>query len=167
MTPNMTDVYIALGSNLDEPMRQVRQAIETLKSLPNSQFVASSSLYFSKPMGVADQPDYVNAVVAIKTNLTPLELLDHTQNIEHQAGRVRNGERWGPRVLDLDIILYGSEQIDHERLTIPHAGLKVREFVLYPLMEISPHLTLPDGSKLTEIIHHIDRNGLVSLPYSE
>jgi 2-amino-4-hydroxy-6-hydroxymethyldihydropteridine diphosphokinase len=111
-------------------------------------------------MGPQNQPDYINAVVAIKTELTPIELLDCTQKIELEQGRVRKDERWGPRTLDLDIVLYGNEVIDSERLTVPHYGMKEREFVLYPLAEIAPSLQLPDGTELTELLKIVDKNGL-------
>ncbi|MGB6291946.1 MAG: 2-amino-4-hydroxy-6-hydroxymethyldihydropteridine diphosphokinase [Vibrio anguillarum] len=153
-------VYIAVGSNLGDPIAQAKQAIEALKYLPHSRFLSASSLYSSTPMGPQNQPDYINAVVAIETDLTPLELLDCTQNIELEQGRVRKEERWGPRTLDLDILLYGNEVIDSERLTIPHYGMKVREFVLYPLAEIAPSLQLPDGTELNQLLPLVERNGL-------
>ncbi len=156
----MITVYIAGGSNLSDPGTQAKQGIEALKDIPNSEFVCTSSLYSSTPMGPQNQPDYINAVVELKTSLTPLELLDCTQTIELEQGRVRKDERWGPRTLDLDIILYGNEVIDSERLTVPHYGMKVREFVLYPLAEIAPRLTLPDGTQLQTLLEQTDRNGL-------
>jgi len=156
----MTIAYIAVGSNLSDPVNQARQAIETLKQLPKSRFIAASSLYSSTPMGPQNQPDYINAVVAVETELEPLDLLNCTQNIEQEQGRVRKDERWGPRTLDLDIILYGNEVMDSERLTIPHYGMKVREFVLYPLAEIAPTLQLPDGTKLEELLKSVPLNGL-------
>ncbi|MDW6003027.1 2-amino-4-hydroxy-6-hydroxymethyldihydropteridine diphosphokinase [Vibrio mangrovi] len=156
----MITVYIAIGSNMAQPDRQALQAIQALQQLPESEFVRASQLYSSTPMGPADQPDYINAVAEIRTHLKPLELLDHTQAIELAQGRVRKEERWGPRTLDLDILLYGSEVINSERLTIPHYGMKEREFVLYPLAEIAPDLTLPDGTELNQLLQQIDRNGL-------
>ncbi|KZX62559.1 2-amino-4-hydroxy-6-hydroxymethyldihydropteridine pyrophosphokinase [Vibrio sp. HI00D65] len=156
----MITAYIAVGSNLADPVSQANLAIEMLKSLPRSTFIATSQLYSSTPMGPQNQPDYINAVVAIKTELTPIELLDCTQKIELEQGRVRKDERWGPRTLDLDIVLYGNEVIDSERLTIPHYGMKEREFVLYPLAEIAPSLQLPDGTELTELLKIVDKNGL-------
>ncbi|HDM8143022.1 TPA: 2-amino-4-hydroxy-6-hydroxymethyldihydropteridine diphosphokinase [Vibrio harveyi] len=156
----MITAYIAVGSNLADPVSQAKQAIEALKSILNSEFVQASSLYSSTPMGPQNQPDYINAVVAIKTNLTPLELLDCTQAIEQEQGRVRKDERWGPRTLDLDIILYGNEVIDSERLTVPHYGMREREFVLYPLAEIAPSLQLPDGTEVSSLLEQVDRNGL-------
>ncbi|EEX38361.1 MULTISPECIES: 2-amino-4-hydroxy-6-hydroxymethyldihydropteridine diphosphokinase [Vibrio] len=156
----MTIAYIAVGSNLAEPILQAKQAIEALKQLPQSQFIAASSLYSSTPMGPQDQPEYINAVVVIDTQLSPLALLDCTQAIEQEQGRERKAERWGPRTLDLDILLYGDEIIDSPRLTVPHYGMKVREFVLYPLDEIAPDLSLPDGTKLSDLLSEVDRNGL-------
>ncbi|MGF1747348.1 2-amino-4-hydroxy-6-hydroxymethyldihydropteridine diphosphokinase [Vibrio cionasavignyae] len=156
----MITCYIAVGSNLSDPVAQALDAMEALKSLPKSSVIQCSSLYSSTPMGPANQPDYINAVVKIQTELTPLELLDCTQAIELEQGRVRKDERWGPRTLDLDLILYGNEVIDSERLTIPHYGMKEREFVLYPLAEITPNLQLPDGTELTSLLKQVDRNGL-------
>jgi len=156
----MITVFIAVGSNLSDPVGQAQNAIEALKSLPSSEFIQSSMLYSSTPMGPQDQPDYINAVVEIKTKLTPLELLDCTQAIELEQGRVRKEERWGPRTLDLDIILYGNEVIDSERLVVPHYGMKEREFVLYPLAEIAPNLTLPCGSRLEDLLKVVNKNGL-------
>ncbi|MBC5830774.1 2-amino-4-hydroxy-6-hydroxymethyldihydropteridine diphosphokinase [Vibrio metschnikovii] len=156
----MTIAYIAVGSNLAKPILQAKQAIEALKQLPQSQFIAASSLYSSTPMGPQDQPEYINAVVVIDTQLSPLALLDCTQAIEQEQGRERKAERWGPRTLDLDILLYGDEIIDSPRLTVPHYGMKVREFVLYPLDEIAPDLSLPDGTKLSDLLSEVDRNGL-------
>ncbi|NAX20258.1 2-amino-4-hydroxy-6-hydroxymethyldihydropteridine diphosphokinase [Vibrio sp. V39_P1S14PM300] len=156
----MITAYIAIGSNLADPVTQARQAIEALAQLPRSAFIQASQLYSSSPMGPQDQPDYINAVVAIKTELTPLELLDCTQAIEQEQGRVRKDERWGPRTLDLDILLYGNEVIDSERLIIPHYGMKEREFVLYPLAEIAPSLQLPDGTELSDLLQQVARNGL-------
>lgn len=156
----MKRVYIAIGSNLDDPITKAKQGIAALQSLPNSTFVKSSSLYTSKPMGPQDQPDYVNAVVAIDTQLSPIDLLDKTQAIELTLGRIRKDERWGPRTLDLDLLLYANETIDSPRLTIPHYGMKVREFVLYPLAEIAPNLHFPDGTSLNSLLKKVDRNAL-------
>ncbi|OIQ25263.1 2-amino-4-hydroxy-6-hydroxymethyldihydropteridine diphosphokinase [uncultured Vibrio sp.] len=156
----MAIVYIAIGSNLADPVGQATDAIEALKHIPKSTFLSTSQLYSSTPMGPQDQPDYINAVAAIETQLTPLELLDCTQTIELEQGRVRKDERWGPRTLDLDIILYGNEVIDSERLIVPHYGMKEREFVLYPLAEIAPNLILPDGTEIQQLLLSVERNGL-------
>ncbi|ELR66423.1 2-amino-4-hydroxy-6-hydroxymethyldihydropteridine pyrophosphokinase [Photobacterium marinum] len=156
----MIRAYIAIGSNLGDPVAQANSAIEALKTVPGIKVVAESSLYSSTPMGPQDQPDYINAVVAIDTTLSPIELLDQTQAIEMKHGRERKDERWGPRTLDLDIILYGDLVQETERLTIPHYGMKVREFVLYPLAEIAPDLILPDQTALQTLLSQVDRNGL-------
>ena len=114
-------------------------------------------------MGPQDQDDYINAVVAIETQLPALALLDALQLIENEAGRVRKDNRWGARILDCDILLYGNETIENERLTVPHYGMKLREFVLLPLQEIAPDLYLPDGSKLQLLANKISDNGIVKL----
>lgn len=155
----MNCVYIAIGSNLGDAQQNVIEAITALNNLTQTQVSACSSLYKSRPMGPA-QPHYINAVVAIETALSPLDLLSQTQQIEHQFGRERKAERWGPRTLDLDILLYGELQLDTEKLTIPHYGMKLREFVLYPLNEIAPNLCLPDGCSLKKLLTKIDKNGL-------
>lgn len=156
----MTQVFIAIGSNLNDPVGQAQRAIEALKTVPETELVCASQLYSSTPMGPQDQPDYINAVVEVNTQLTPLELLNHTQAIELAHGRVRKDERWGPRTLDLDIILFGDQVIDSERLVVPHYGMQTREFVLYPLAEIAADLILPDGTELTNLLKQVDRNGL-------
>lgn len=162
----MINVYIALGSNLGSPKDNITQAIEALKQLPMSTFLTCSSLYQSKPMGDSHQPDYINAVAAIRTRLDPLDLLDKTQEIELAFGRERKEDRWGSRTLDLDILLYGDCQIETERLTLPHYGMNIREFVLYPLAEIAPNLHLPNGSSLASLIANIDKNGMTLIARS-
>lgn len=152
--------YIGIGSNQADPVKQIKQAIKALKHLLASQLLNCSKLYCSTPMGPQDQPDYVNAVAKLDTQLPALELLDELQKIEQTQGRERKENRWGPRTLDLDIILYGNEKINTTRLTIPHYGMKVREFVLYPLLEIAPDLVLPDATVLSQLVSLCDKNGL-------
>ena len=159
----MIEVYIGLGSNLAAPKKQLQDACARLAELPNSTLVTCSSLYQSLPMGPQDQPDYVNAVAKLDTKLAPETLLQQTQKIELQQGRVRKAEQWGPRTLDLDILLYGQQQIETENLNIPHIGMKQREFVLYPLYEIAPDLILPSGEKLRELVKACPANGLQKL----
>ncbi|MDN6071818.1 MAG: 2-amino-4-hydroxy-6-hydroxymethyldihydropteridine diphosphokinase [Hafnia sp.] len=144
----MTRVYIALGSNLANPLHQVQSALNALAELPQTKLIATSSLYRTPPLGPQDQPDYLNAVVALDTDLSAENLLDHTQKIELEHGRVRKDERWGPRTLDLDILLFGDEIINTERLTVPHYDMKNRQFMLYPLAEIAPELYFPTGESL-------------------
>lgn len=156
----MALAYIGLGSNLEDPAKQIQLAVDAIKLIPESAIKNVSSLYFSRPMGPQDQPDYMNAVLALETNLSPLALLDQLQAVENQAGRVRKDNRWGPRILDLDILLYDNLVIDSERLTVPHYGLKAREFVLLPLAEIAPSLQLPDGTNIKLLSQQVDSNGL-------
>lgn len=148
----MARVYIGLGSNLAEPRRQLEAALAALARLPHCQLIAVSSLYASDPLGPPDQPRYVNAAAALDCELAPLELLDALQAIEREQGRERKAERWGPRTLDLDILLFGDLQLDEERLTVPHYHMHARAFVLYPLAEIAPDLRLPDGQALQTLL---------------
>ncbi|WP_436858402.1 2-amino-4-hydroxy-6-hydroxymethyldihydropteridine diphosphokinase [Citrobacter tructae] len=150
MQPERQRVYIALGSNLASPLEQVNAAIQAIGEIPDSQIVAVSSFYRTPPLGPQDQPDYLNAAVALETALEPEALLDHTQHIELQQGRVRKAERWGPRTLDLDIMLFGDRTISTERLTVPHYDMKNRDFMLWPLFEIAPELVFPDGISLQQ-----------------
>ncbi len=156
----MIRVYIALGSNLAKPLDQVNCALEALAHLPRTRLVQTSSLYRSKPLGPQDQPDFLNAVVALDTQLPAHELLDGTQSIELNQGRVRKAERWGPRTLDLDMLLYGNEVITTDRLTVPHYDMKNREFMLYPLAEIAPDLVFPDGETLQELLKRVPMKGM-------
>ncbi|KXO13977.1 2-amino-4-hydroxy-6-hydroxymethyldihydropteridine pyrophosphokinase [Moritella sp. JT01] len=154
-----TRCYIAIGSNLADPVAQAKEAITTLEALTESRFISVSSLYASKPMGPQEQPDYINAVACVDTRLAPIELLDALQQIENEQGRVRK-EHWGARTLDLDILLYGDDIMSTPRLTVPHYGMKEREFVLYPLAEIAPQLQLPCGQVLSDFLKACPRNDL-------
>jgi 2-amino-4-hydroxy-6-hydroxymethyldihydropteridine diphosphokinase len=162
----MIEVYIGLGSNLALPEKQLQAACDSLAALPDTALLKCSSLYQSQPMGPQDQPDYVNAVALIETTLSPETLLQKTQLIETEQGRIRNVKRWGPRTLDLDLLMYGKQQFDNEFLTVPHVGMKQREFVLYPLFEISPDLVLPCGDKLADIVMACPMNGLQKMTRS-
>ncbi len=155
--------YIGIGSNQAQPIEQAKQAITALSNIKDTQLLMCSSLYRSAPMGPQDQPDYINAVAKLETTLSALELLDALQLIEQEQGRERKALRWGPRTLDLDILLYANEEIENDRLTIPHYGMKDREFVLYPLFEIAPTLQMPNGTSLIEILKHCDKNGLTAI----
>ena len=160
---NMVRAYIGLGANLDQPLLQLQQAVAALADIENTAVVAVSAFYGSKPMGPQDQPDYVNAVAALDTNLSAERLLDALQQIEQQQGRQRKADRWGPRTLDLDILLFGNNVINSNRLTVPHYGMRTREFVLYPLYEIAPALQLPDGTVLSSLLEQVPLNGLQKL----
>lgn len=153
--------YIGFGGNLDHPAETIATARSVLANHEGIRELAFSSLYHSTPMGPADQPDYVNAVMAIATTLPPLALLDALQAVEQAHGRVRLGERWGPRTLDLDLLLYDQLQMNSDRLTIPHPGVAEREFVLYPLAEIAPpDFMIPGQGLLAERVRDCPRRGL-------
>lgn len=154
----MERVWLALGSNLSEPMQQVSAALGALAKLPQTRLVACSSYYRSCPLGPQDQPDFLNAVVALDTTLEPETLLEHTQAIELLQGRTRKASRWGPRTLDLDVLLFGNRIITTPRLTVPHYDMYNREFILYPLAELAPNLHFPDGSLLANHLLQIPRN---------
>ena len=162
----MITVYVGLGSNLANPAQQIRAAVQAITLIEKCRIKKISALYFSRPMGPQDQPDYLNAVLSLTTSLTAIDLLDALQAIEKSTGRVRKADRWSARILDLDILLFGEQTITSERLTIPHYGMRVREFVLLPLFEIAPDLILPDGVTLNELVQGIDHNGLKVFDYS-
>ena len=156
----MTRVYIAIGSNLASPLEQVNAALAALAEIPESQIVAVSDFYRTPPLGPQDQPDYLNAAVALDTALAPEALLDHTQRIELQQGRERKAHRWGPRTLDLDIMLFGELQMNTPRLTVPHYDMKNRAFMLLPLAQIAPDLRFPDGDNVTDLLANLDPSGI-------
>ena len=151
----MTTVYIGLGANVDGPIEQIHIALRTLKALPETELIRCSSLYGSAPLGPEDQPDYVNAVAELETTLAPLDLLDALQAIEKIQGRIKH-RHWGERCIDLDILLYGNETLNSERLNLPHHEMANRSFVVTPLLEIASDLTLPDGQRLSQIQPEFD-----------
>lgn len=156
----MVVAYIGLGSNLDEPRNQVNRALAELDSLPRTRLLSRSSLYRSVPLGPQDQPDYINAVAAVETELAAAELLAELQRLENGHGRQRGAQRWGPRTLDLDLLLYGQERIDTPGLSVPHPGLSVRNFVLYPLREIAPDLAVPGMGSVAGLAEACGGEGL-------
>lgn len=141
--------YISLGANIGDRLKQLEQAVAKLSGHQEITIKALSSFYETKPVGVEDQPYFINAVVKLETSLPPLALLAVTQSVEQALGRERK-EKWGPRVIDLDILLYGNENIQLESLTVPHPRMTERGFVLLPLEEICPDLRLPDGRSIRE-----------------
>ena len=147
----MIRAYIGLGSNLAAPQEQLRNAVQALTQLPKTQLTGVSAFYQSDSL-LPGQPRYTNAVAALESALAPLELLDALQAIENQQGRERL-ERWGPRTLDLDILLFGDRLIDEPRLKVPHYQMQERAFVLYPLAELAPaQLELADGRRLSDLL---------------
>lgn len=163
----MKTVYIGLGSNLENPIMQIQEAVDRLREVPGVTINKLSSLYRSKPMGPQDQPDFINAVAEIETNLSAIELLQFLKRIEDAQKRVDFGKRWGPRTIDLDILVFGNETIDQSDLQVPHPGLSQREFVVYPLAEIAPYLILPSGEKIIDLKERCPLRGLSVLPIKE
>ena len=149
------EAYIGLGSNLSDPLTQVSTALQELGAMEDTNLLAASSLYSSKPMGPSDQPDYVNAVAKLSTSLTPEHLLSELQKIEQTHRRQRKDQRWGPRTLDLDIILYSDTQMDTKSLQIPHYGVAEREFVLIPLQELQADLIIPGKGSVEDLIKQL------------
>lgn len=138
----MAICYLGLGSNLNFPKRQLRLAISALHKLKNSSILKISNFYFNKPMGVKAQPMFYNLVIAMQTSLPPHHILMYCQEIEKNQSRIRK-KKWGARTIDIDILLYGDFNIKTKNLEIPHPYMLDREFVLLPLLEISPHIKLP------------------------
>lgn len=160
----MSRVFIALGANLNQPLAQIKAAQAALTKLAHPNQIVHSPLYQSQPMGPADQPCFINGVSMFDTELSPLALLDALQAIEQQQGRVRKVERWGPRTLDLDMLLYGDSIYEDERLTLPHYDMKQRAFVLYPLADLAPDLVLPCGTPLAQLLLSCQANDITQLP---
>lgn len=152
----MFRAYVALGSNLDDPRAQVERGFVALQSLPQTSVIARSRLYRSAPWGFVDQPAFVNAVAGLETRLAPRELLDGLLAIERSAGRLRDGKKWAPRVLDLDLLVFGNEVLQENALTLPHPHLHERAFVLLPLFDIAPDLELPNHGRVRELLARID-----------
>ncbi|MBX2808740.1 MAG: 2-amino-4-hydroxy-6-hydroxymethyldihydropteridine diphosphokinase [Cellvibrionaceae bacterium] len=155
-------VFIGLGSNLNDPRRQLERAIVQLQQLPESSGLACSPHYQSRALGPGDQPDYINAVVQLNTALTPRALLHELQKIENRQGRQRT-IRWGARTLDLDMLLYNAETLNGDDLQLPHPELEYRNFVLLPLYDLAPALRLPNGKSLAHLVAHCDRQGIHKL----
>lgn len=146
--------YLGLGANINDPLLQLREALQALSQLPGTRLDCCSSFYGSKPVGPQDQPDFVNAVARIETSLTPEQLLDALQAQEQQQGRVKL-RHWGERCIDLDILLFGTLTMTTARLQIPHSQMKLRSFVILPLYEIAPDLQFPDGTLLHNLAERI------------
>jgi len=153
------NVYIGIGSNLENPLEQLRAATAALREIPKTTLRSISNIYQTAPIGPAGQPDYTNAAAQLETQLTPEDLLDELQRIELDQGRERK-ERWGPRTLDLDIILYAGMTIRTTRLTVPHIEMENRNFVLVPLMDIGSELTLPNGKSLKAVTEQAGSEGI-------
>jgi 2-amino-4-hydroxy-6-hydroxymethyldihydropteridine diphosphokinase len=147
----MTLAYVALGANLGEPRRQIETAIEEIKALPETRVVLASGFYRSAPLGCADQPDFLNAVAQLDTSLPPEALLDRLQDIEHRHGRERSFPG-APRTLDLDLLLYAARVVATPRLTLPHPRMHERAFVLQPLLELDPAISIPGNGLASSLL---------------
>lgn len=143
--------YIGIGSNLDDPRMQVKSAIGLLDELPGCHVLEQSSLYRSAPFGDVEQDDFVNAVAVLETAVPPAILLSCFKELERSRGRDFKAERWGPRIIDLDILLYGDQVVDTEELQIPHPGIAERNFVLLPLREVAADLVIPGLGPVADI----------------
>jgi 2-amino-4-hydroxy-6-hydroxymethyldihydropteridine diphosphokinase len=155
--------YVGLGSNLEEPRRQVTSACELLNQLPLTRVVLVSPLYRSRPLGPVSQPDFVNAVAGVLTQLEAPVLLEGLKSIETALGRPAVRERWGPRVIDLDLLCYARETRSGPELTLPHPAIVERNFVLYPLADIAPDLDLPGLGRVAELAGRVTTEGLTRL----
>lgn len=153
-------VYVGIGSNLDEPAAQVLRALAALSDLPQTRLVLKSSLYGSRPMGPAAQPDFVNAVAGMLTQLEAGPFFNALRALETALGREPARVRWGPRRIDLDLLVFGSQRLDSPELTLPHPGIVQRNFVLYPLLEVAPELQVPGLGRVDELAARADPAGI-------
>lgn len=155
--------YVALGSNLDDPRRQVERAFDGLAQLSDTRVVLRSGLWRSAPMGPKDQPDFINAVAGLLTRREPRALLEELRELERRMGKVEPAVRWGPRVIDLDLLMVGHTRCDEPGLRLPHPGLHQRNFVLYPLAEIAPSLWVPDHGRVSRLLEGVPGDGIQRL----
>jgi|SRR5215831_8020204 len=158
----MSTAFVALGSNLDDPVMQVRRGLARLASLPQTRLARSSALYRNPPVGYLEQPDFVNAVAMIETGLGPRELLETLLEIEREHGRARAIPK-GPRTLDLDLALYGDRMIEEPGLIVPHPRLAERAFVLLPIAEIAPDAVVPGKGRIADLVKAVDASGMVKI----
>lgn len=163
----MTSAFIGIGSNLGDSRRIVAEAASRLGGLPQSRLLRSSAQYLTPPWGVTEQPPFINSVVEIDTDLPPSELLGALLALEREAGRSRDGTRWGPRALDLDVLLYGDEIICDAGLRVPHPHLAQRAFVLLPLAEIAPERSVPGLGRVADLLACVDAAGCRRLDASQ
>jgi 2-amino-4-hydroxy-6-hydroxymethyldihydropteridine diphosphokinase len=152
--------YVGLGSNLDQPAVQVRSALAALATIPQTRLVRESSLYGSRPMGPVSQPDFINAAAGLLTQLEVGDFFSHLRALERRLGRLPPRERWGPRRIDLDLLVFAQLRIDTPALQLPHPGIVERNFVLYPLAEVAPELPVPGCGRIAELLARVTPEGL-------
>lgn len=158
-----TPAYIALGANLDDPRAQIERAFHELSLLPDSRLAARSKVYRTAPLGPQGQPDFINAVAGLLTQLAPRALLAALQRIQMEMGRVAPPVRWGPRRIDLDLIVFGDVRIDEPDFKLPHPGAATRNFVLYPLCDIAPTLLISGHGRASALAARVGSSGLTSM----
>ncbi len=158
-----TPAYVGLGSNLEDPATQVENGFAALARMPDTLLVAKSKRYRSRPLGPQDQPDFVNAVAGLLTRVEPESLLQKLKQLEIELGRELPVRRWGPRVIDFDLLLYGNVSQASPSLTLPHAGLLLRNWVLYPLNDIAPTLQIPGQGHVSQLAHRLGAEGIEAL----
>lgn len=159
-TPRWLPAYVGVGSNLEDPAAQVRRALDALAGLRSTRLVLRSSLYHTPPFGAVAQPAFVNAAAGLLTQLTPEELLDCLRLLERELGREPPRERWGPRVIDLDLLVVGTERRDGDALKLPHPGIAQRDFVLYPLADVAPELEVPGVGRVWRLREQVADRGV-------
>jgi 2-amino-4-hydroxy-6-hydroxymethyldihydropteridine diphosphokinase len=148
----VTRAYLGLGANLGDREQTLRRAVELLGEVPGVEVVTVSELRETDPVGVVDQPRFLNGVAETETDLTPRELLETLLRVERDLGRLRGGVRWGPRTVDLDLLVFGDEEVDEPGLHVPHPRLHERRFVLEPLAELDPHLVIPGRGTVSDLL---------------
>jgi 2-amino-4-hydroxy-6-hydroxymethyldihydropteridine diphosphokinase len=161
--PRWLPAYVGVGSNLSDPRAQVTRALAALGRLAGCRLVASSPLYRTQPLGEVVQPAFVNAVAGLLTQLAPEELLTSLRNLERELGREAPRERWGPRLIDLDLLVVGRETRATESLSLPHPGISARDFVLYPLGDIAPDLEVPGVGRVSDLRNRVANRGIERL----
>ncbi|MEJ0087648.1 MAG: 2-amino-4-hydroxy-6-hydroxymethyldihydropteridine diphosphokinase [Pseudomonadota bacterium] len=161
--PRWLPAYVGVGSNLDGPEAQVRRALQALGKLPGTRLVVSSPLYRTPPFGAVVQPAFVNAVAGLLTQTSPDDLLTALRSLERELGREPPRERWGPRLIDLDLLVVGRETRSTPALTLPHPGIAERDFVLYPLADIAPDLEVPGAGRVADLRARVADRGITRL----
>ena len=159
-TGHWVPAYVALGSNLDDPPRQVARAFEAIAGLPDTRLVLRSPLYRSRPMGPVAQPDFINAVAGVLTRLDAVMLLRELKALESRLGRAAPVVRWGPRVIDLDLLVHGTTRLQQESIHVPHPGIAQRPFVVAPLNDVSPSLDVPGVGRVSALLRGLDTSEL-------
>ena len=159
-------VWIGLGANQQKPVEQIRESVRRMQLIAGVDVISASSLYRTPPWGDTDQEDFINAVVLLETDLKPVELLHHLQRIETAMGRVRKDRRWGPRLIDIDILMYGQQRIELDELVVPHTHMHERAFVLLPLLELSADIEIPGRGRADTLLSQLEVGGMERLTES-